>query len=119
MLLIILVRCFKPLIFPITAITATRTSPTDRGDEQEVMTTEVRKDPWLREGRKEEREVSEALRRWKQSRSERKAMLLRGVLPASSTSNITREEPFVAAATTTTTEEVGDSESVTFGGSTG
>ncbi|XP_058216903.1 seipin-1 [Rhododendron vialii] len=114
MLLIILVRCFTPLIFPIT--TPTRTIPTDRGDEQEVTTTEVRKEPRVREGRKEEREVSEALRRWKQSRSERKAMLLRGVSPASSTSNITREETFVAP--TTTTEDVGDSESVTFGGST-
>lgn len=119
MLLIILVHCFKPLIVPITA--ANRTSPTERGDEPEVMSTEVWKEPRVRERRKEEKEVSEALRRWKQSRSERKAMLLRGVSPdtvgssASSTSNITSVETFVA---TTTTEDVGDSESVTFGGST-
>lgn len=114
MLLIILVRCFKPLIFPLAR--PARISPTERGDEQEVVATEVWKEP--RERRKEEREVSEALRRWKERRRERKAMLLRGfsvASSASSTSNVTRGEKFVAA---TTTEDVGDSETVTFGGST-
>ncbi|KAH7866804.1 hypothetical protein Vadar_025222 [Vaccinium darrowii] len=113
MLLVILVCFFKPLIFPIK--TAKNSSSTQRSDDQEAMTMKVCKEP--RERGMEDKEVLEALRRWKQSRSERKAMLLRGVSPdtigssASSTSNITREETFVA---TTTTEDVEDSQSVTF-----
>ncbi len=64
---------------------------------------------------KEEREVSELLRRWKRSRSKRKAIYLHESMPetiGSSTSSIslTRED------TSTIVEDIGDSESVCLGG---
>ncbi|KAK1372814.1 seipin-1 [Heracleum sosnowskyi] len=73
MLLIVLGCWFRPLIFP--AITASYS----REEEDRDTTTEVRRErPLLT---KEGREVSETMRKWKESRNKRKEMLLHGVAP--------------------------------------
>ncbi|GFZ14527.1 putative adipose-regulatory protein [Actinidia rufa] len=111
-LVIILVCCFRPLIFPTSRVNY-------RDYRAEDVSLEVSKEPLVR-GR-EEREISESLRRWQQSRSRRKAMLLCRALPetivcssASSISAVTREE--TVARTEEEEEDTGDSESVCFGG---
>jgi seipin len=104
--LLLLLFCCKPLIFPMTAANLS-----DRSERaltiEEPLEAEIEA--------KEEREVSELLRRWKRSRSKRKAIYLHESMPetiGSSTSSIslTRED------TSTIVEDIGDSESVCLGG---
>ncbi|CAK9159814.1 unnamed protein product [Ilex paraguariensis] len=109
-LLIVLVSCFRPLLF--LAITGT-TATTRRFREKDLTVVTAK---GSRERAKIEREVSETLRRWQQHRGKRKAMLLHGFLPetvglSASSISVTREDT-----STSVEEDAGDLESVSWGG---
>lgn len=106
MLLIVLGCWFRPLMFPVIIATYSRE------EEDHDTNTKVRRErPLLT---KEAREVSETLRKWKESRHKRKEMLLHGVAPeadgsSASSISVTRDD------SSTTAEDAGDSEFVGFG----
>ncbi|CAL5364839.1 unnamed protein product [Camellia sinensis] len=105
---IVLVCCFKPLIFPMMIASSSEPSKEDSALEES-------KEPKERGG--EERDVLESFRKRQQNRRKRKAMLLHRVLPdttcsSASSISITRDEMIMA----TEEEDAGDSESVCFGG---
>ncbi|KAF5944127.1 hypothetical protein HYC85_018204 [Camellia sinensis] len=105
---IVLVCCFKPLIFPMMIASSSEPSKEDSALEES-------KEPKERGG--EERDVLESFRKRQRNRRKRKAMLLHRVLPdttcsSASSISITRDEMIVA----TEEEDAGDSESVCFGG---
>ncbi|KAA8533412.1 hypothetical protein F0562_031155 [Nyssa sinensis] len=117
MLLILLVCCFTPLIFPMTA--ATLSSHTERDLNTQV--SEEGREPQQRA--RDERDISGSFRKWRRSRSKRKVMLLHGFMPetvgsSASSISLTREEMSVSRDDTSTVveEDAGDSESVCFGG---
>lgn len=95
MLLVVLVCGFRSIMFPAMAMTVV-------SGEERLAVSDVPAEEMV--GGKDG-PTSETLRRWRQSRSKRKAMLL-GESDATSMS-VTRDED-----TSVTTEEVGDSESV-------
>lgn len=105
--LMFLILCCKPLLFPL--VTASLSEQSER-----ELAIESPKEPETRaenEEEEEEEEVAEFLRRWRQSRSKRKAIYLQERMPetvgsSASTISIAREE----------TSDVGDSESVCLGG---
>ncbi|KAI3459142.1 hypothetical protein Pfo_015805 [Paulownia fortunei] len=74
LLVMVLVFFLKPLIFPVMATPLAKS-------EQDSAVELVSPEPLAR--MREEREVSESLRRWQRSRSKRKAALLHGVMPES------------------------------------
>lgn len=102
MLLIVLICCFRQLIFPVM-IASFSHNKYDRN-----TTTESRREQLA--GSKDTREILEMLRRWKERGRKRKEML-EGVLPESVSSSassisVTRDDSSI--------EDVGDSESVCF-----
>lgn len=107
MILVVLFCFFRQHVFPVIA----SSSFEHLNDRPEVSGEPP-------ESGREERskEVSESLRRWQQSRSKRKAMLMRGVSgntsagSSASTTTVTRDDA------STSMEDVGDSESVSFRG---
>ncbi|XP_057963303.1 seipin-1 [Malania oleifera] len=106
MLLILLVCCFRSLIFPMRLAYS-------RHSEQS-FTKEIPKEPELVLG--EERDISEALRRWQRRRTKRRAIPLHGIstgTDGSSTSciSMTRED----GSSSIVEEYVRDSESVCLG----
>lgn len=112
MLLILLILCCKPLFFP--TMTANLSNQTER-----ETAIEPPKEPETRVEKDDEEEISELLRKWRQSRSKRKAIYLQERMAAeetagssASTISISREETSTAGAE----EGFGDSESVCLGG---
>ncbi|KAL8099694.1 hypothetical protein AgCh_032094 [Apium graveolens] len=105
MLLIVLGCWFRPLMFPV--ITASYScEEKDHDNSAEVR----REQPLLT---KEAREVSETLKKWKESRNKRKELLLHGVAPetegsSASSISVTRDD------SSTTAEDAGDLEFVGF-----
>lgn len=98
MFLILLLCCFKPLIFPMTAANLSDLS-------ERALTIEEPIEAEIEA--REEREVSELLRRWKRSRSKREAIYVHETVVSSTSSiSLTRED------TSTVVEDIGDSESV-------
>ncbi|KVI07547.1 seipin-1 [Cynara cardunculus var. scolymus] len=104
MLLVVLVCFFRSIMFP----TMQPIHDYQNVDDQEVLPEEPPQGIPARD-----RPTSDTLKRWRQSRSKRKAMLLGGGLPEATTGSdatsmsVTRDEDASVA-----TEEVGDSESV-------
>ncbi|KAL7148820.1 hypothetical protein ABFS83_06G205000 [Erythranthe nasuta] len=91
-LVIILVFFLKPLIFPVMAFPFGKLEQDD--DSSSAVELVADSDQEAMGTRRDEREVSESLRRWQRSRSRRKAALLHGVVPletsgASSASSMT------------------------------
>ncbi|KAG8380304.1 hypothetical protein BUALT_Bualt06G0001700 [Buddleja alternifolia] len=108
MLVMVLVVFLKPLIFPVMI----------KYNEQESSGVELEssREALTGDGVREERQVSETLRRWQKNRSERKAALLHGVsseFDGSSASSITVDRGESGACFQ---EGSGDSESVRFEG---
>ncbi|KAK2997956.1 hypothetical protein RJ639_023421 [Escallonia herrerae] len=104
MLLVLLVCCFRPLIFPVVTRGFSSRRPVH-------MAREVSKE--AKERGRDEKELSETLSRWQQSRRKRRAKLLHGdgsetVGSSASSITVTRED------TCATAEDIGDSESVCF-----
>lgn len=105
--LLFLTLCCKQLLFPL--VTAGLSEQRER-----ELAIEPPKEPETRaedEDEEEEEDISEFLRKWRQSRSKRKAIYMQERMPetvgsSASTISITREE----------TSDVGDSESVCLGG---
>ncbi|KAM7466349.1 hypothetical protein LguiB_013911 [Lonicera macranthoides] len=101
MILVALFCLLRQRVFPVIA-----SSPFDHVNDR----PEVSEEP-LERGREERSKVSESLRWWQQSKSKRKAMLMRGVLgnrsagSSASTTTVTRDDA------STSMEDVGDSES--------
>uniref|UniRef100_A0A5B7CEX5 Seipin-1 n=1 Tax=Davidia involucrata TaxID=16924 RepID=A0A5B7CEX5_DAVIN len=112
-LVIVLVCCFKPLIFPMTAPSFSYGRGRAAGGVSEEQQHRA----------SEEREISESFRKWQRSRSKRrKAMLLHELMPetagsSASSISVTRQDMSVTRDTSTVAEDdAGDSESVCFGG---
>jgi seipin len=107
MLLIGLVCCCKRLIFPMTA-----TNSRDRSG-RELMTEEPR-EPLIQA--RDEREISELMKKWKRSRGKRKAICLHEAM----TETIGSSTPSISVSredtSTVVEEDIGDSESVCLGG---
>ncbi|KAI3750899.1 hypothetical protein L2E82_21805 [Cichorium intybus] len=105
MLLVVLVCGFRSIMFPAMTMVS--------GEEREAVSDVPADEPPQMVVGKDE-PTSETFRRWRQSRSKRKAMLLGGGLPETgagsdaTSMSVTRDED----TSTVTTEEVGDSESV-------
>ncbi|XP_028790617.1 seipin-1-like [Neltuma alba] len=105
-LLMILLCCCRPLTFMVVP-----KYMTEHGSPTELRSAEA-EESQMREA--DESEVSELLRKWRRSRSKRKAMLTQGggaeleaMASSASSTTMTREE-----VTSTAVEDVGDSESV-------
>ncbi|KAL4557314.1 hypothetical protein LXL04_035488 [Taraxacum kok-saghyz] len=101
MLLVVLVCGFRSIIFPAMTMVS--------GEEREAVTDAPAEEPPRMVGAKDV-PTSETLRRWRQGRSKRKAMLLgseTGGWSDATSMSVTRDED-----TSVTTEEVGDSESI-------
>ncbi|PIN12896.1 hypothetical protein CDL12_14489 [Handroanthus impetiginosus] len=110
MLVMFLVFFLKPLIFPVIGTAFAKF-------EQESVVELAYEEPVAR--RRQEREVSESLRRWQQSRNKRNSALLHRAIPESSVASsassvtVTRPPPETGV---TFEEDSGDSESVCFRG---
>lgn len=109
--LIFLIVCCKPLFFPVM-------TPNFSDQTETEMAIEPPKEPETRVEEVDEEEISELLRKWRQSRSKRKAIYLQQQMvpetvgSSASTISISREETSTAGAE----EDFGDSESVCLGG---
>jgi seipin len=103
-MLIIILSCCRPLVFPITAV-----DPSYCPDSAETEYTGESKEARA-EGR-DEKGISEVLRRWQQRRRKRKAIILHGEMVDStecSSASITREDTSMAV----DEQDIVDSESV-------
>ncbi|KAG2696858.1 hypothetical protein I3760_07G079600 [Carya illinoinensis] len=110
MLLMVLLFCCKKLFFPMAAAAAL-----SDGKDQEELKMEEPAEISIRD--RDDREISEFLRKWKQRRSKRKAVYLHEAMPeskfdSSKTTITVRRE----GSSSTAVEDVGDSESVCLGG---
>lgn len=110
--LIFLILCCKPLFFPMMTLNFSDQTETE-------MAIEPPKEPETRvEEVVDEEEISELLRKWRQSRSKRKAIYLQQQMApetvgsSASTISLSREETSTVGAE----EGFGDSESVCLGG---
>lgn len=111
LLLILLFCCCNSIFFPILITTKL----SDQSSEREVVASEASVKERVR-GVKDG-EVSELIKKWKQSKSKRKASYMQGDIPetvgsSASTISITRDD----MTSTVADEDVGDSESVCLGG---
>ncbi|KAF3452464.1 hypothetical protein FNV43_RR02897 [Rhamnella rubrinervis] len=112
-ILIFLILCCKPLFFPMM-------TPyfSDQTETFQEMAIEPPREPETRVEEVDEEEIAELLRKWRQSRSKRKAIYLHQQMApetvgsSASTISISREETSTAGAE----EDFGDSESVCLGG---
>ena len=103
MLLVVLMCCFRPVLFPVT-------TASQRDHNERDLTMEVSKEPDSRA--RDAREASESLKRWQRSRNKRKVDVLQKLQPetvgsSASSITITREDTSAFVE-----EDVGDSESV-------
>ncbi|GJZ44709.1 seipin-1 [Tanacetum coccineum] len=96
--LVVLVSCFRSVMFP---------SMTTTSGYQRLASSDVYDDEPIRVVSAKDRPTSENLKRWRQARSKRKAMLMGGGLSDATSMSVTRDED-----ASMSTEEVGDSESV-------
>ncbi|XP_050205533.1 seipin-1 [Mercurialis annua] len=109
-LLIFILCCCRPLLFPMTLV-----SLSNGDDTEDNQSTRDLKEPQMESQSRDQRELSDLVRKWQQRRRKRKAIFLQRevsetVGSSASSMSITREDTSVL-----TEEDTGDSESVCLG----